>query len=124
MIPTGLIFVFLTEYYTNRENCSGPLLRLHGREGKVELLREHQVFNASAVVLKLQIYRGNSDEDYSCELNLQTESSKRFPLAKTLGKDRHLKHIGEELARLGLRFEEEDLRGFKPVWGEGAAHAR
>jgi hypothetical protein len=112
MIPTGLALLGMNWYKTNQEAAAGNLFRLHVRSGTVELPRHRETYALSDVTLKLQVY--SLSDDIGCELNLQSnKTGKRFPVTKTLGRDTRILKLCETLAKHGLKFQEEDLTGFK-----------
>ncbi len=112
MIPTALGLVAMNWYKTHQEAAAGDLFRIHLDSGKIELPRHRETLALTAVTLKLQIY--SLSDDVGCELNLEeNKTGRRFPLTRTLGKDRRIQKLCEALAEQGLSFQEEDLTAFQ-----------
>lgn len=108
---TALLLVGINWHICGREASRGPLLRFPKGSGIVELPREGKSCPVGDAVLKLRRYA--LTDDFGCELILETRKGERHPLTKWLGSDRRLVKLFTSLAQYGLRFEEEDLRGFK-----------
>ena len=112
MIPTALGLVGMNWYKTHQEDAAGDLFCIHLDSGTIELPRHRETLALTAVTLKLQIY--SLSDDVGCELNLEeNKTGRRFPLVKTLGKDRRIQMLYETLAKHGLKFQEEELTAFR-----------
>lgn len=109
--PTVIALIAINWYICNRELNRGPLLRLPKDSGTVELARHRKSCALNDSTLKLRLY--NLTDDSGSELILETNQGERYPLTKWLGSDRRLTRLFNSLRGYGLRFEEEDLRGFK-----------
>lgn len=109
----AMAFVAGAAWTAARESKAGPLLRLSHRRATVELPRAQRVEKPGAVVLKLQTYR--TLDQNTAELNLEiTGSGERLPITRILGDGRPLRPACLAMARHGLAFAEEDLRGRRP----------
>jgi hypothetical protein len=109
--PTVLALVGINWHICEREANRGPLLRFPKGSGTVELARHGKSYLLNNSTLKLRLY--NLTGDFTSELILETNEGERYPLTKWLGSDPRLVKLFNSLAGYGLRFEEEDLRGFK-----------